>query len=351
MKGMGCAEPGNQSIGLYRGRRTAQNGRMSPDCARAFWVVRPGQGEIRPETLAEPLAGQVVVRAEYSGISRGTEALVFNGQVPATEWDRMRAPFQAGRFPGPVKYGYSSVGVVDRGPQELVGRRVFALYPHQTRYVVSADDVYVLPDGVPSGRAVLAANLETALNGVWDAELQPASTVTVIGGGVVGCLVAWVAKQTEGCQVVLIDKNPDRAAVARALGVTFETPARASSVDVVIHASASAEGLDLALSIANFEGTVVEMSWYGDREVPVRLGGSFHSQRLTLKSSQVGTIARRQRAEWNSRQRLERAIELLADPALDVLITGESAFDELPGVMAHLAIAPPGALCHRITYV
>jgi len=329
---------------------------MGADCARAFWVVAPGRGEIRTESIRPPIvsdgaAGQVLVRTTYSGISRGSEALVFNGRIPASEWQRMRAPFQAGEFPAPVKYGYSSVGIVDAGPTGAPGRRVFVLYPHQTQYVVPADAVYYLPDNVPSHRAVLAANLETALNGVWDAELERGAAVTVIGAGVVGSLVAWVAKRVLECRVSLVDINPGRAAVAEALGVTFAQAPHATSADVIVHASGSPEGLKLALAIANVEGVVVEMSWYGDREVPLRLGESFHSRRLTLKSSQVGMVARSRRADWTPRRRLERAIDLLSDPALDILITGESSFEELPQVMAHLAGKESGALCHRIRYV
>lgn len=323
---------------------------MASECARAFWVVAPGRGEIRPEPLPAPDSDQVVVAAQYSAVSRGTEALVFNGRVPPSEWRRMRAPFQAGDFPAPVKYGYSHVGIVERGPSQLVGRRVFTLYPHQDRFVVGSDAVHVLPDAVPSGRAVLAANLETALNGVWDAELRPGAAVTVVGAGVVGCLAAWAARVTEQCEVQLLDRNPDRQAIADTLGVIFRTSADARKTDVVIHASGTAEGLNAALELANPEGTVVDLSWYGDREVPVRLGGSFHSQRLTLKSSQVGMVAPARRREWTSRRRLERAIELLADQALDALITGEDAFEDLPRVMARLATAPPETLCHRIRY-
>ena len=348
---MGGAEPCSQSFGLYRGSPAAQNGRMAGDCARAFWVVGPGQGEIRAQALAEPSSDQVLVRTLYSGISRGTEALVFNGRVPISEHARMRAPFQDGQFPAPVKYGYANVGVIERGPRDTVGRRVFVLYPHQDRYIVPLGAVHFLPDTVPAPRAVLAANLETALNGVWDAELTRATAVTVIGAGVVGSLVAWLARTLEGCDVELVDKNPDRQAIAAALGVAFRQAPNATPADVVIHASGSADGLALAFASARFEGTVLEMSWYGDREVPVRLGEHFHSQRLTLKSSQVGTVARSHRERWDTRRRLERAIDLLSDPALDAFITGESPFDELPRIMARLAAAPPDTLCHRIRYV
>ena len=317
----------------------------------AFWISAPGRGEIRAESLAAPSADQVLVRALYSGISRGTEALVFRGRVPASEYERMRAPFQAGDFPAPIKYGYASVGRVEQGPAALVGRDVFVLYPHQTRFVVPAAAAYVLPEGVPPPRAVLAANLETAINGVWDLQPHLGDRVAVIGAGTVGCLVAWLLRSIPGCSVQLIDINPSRAAVARALGVDFSLPDDAApEADAVVHTSASPAGLELALRIAALEATIVEMSWYGSERVAMPLGEAFHVRRLTVKSSQVGRITPSQAVRWTTRRRMEMALRLLADAALDVLITGESEFESLPRVMEQLATNPGDALCHRIRY-
>jgi threonine dehydrogenase-like Zn-dependent dehydrogenase len=324
---------------------------MTTGEARAFWVAAPGAGEIRREPLPRPGTGDVVVRALYSGISRGTEALVFRGEVPASEAARMRAPFQAGDFPAPVKYGYVSVGVVETGPAALAGRTVFCLYPHQTRYIVPADAVHVLPDAVPAARAVLAANLETAINGLWDAGPRVGDRIAVIGGGVVGCLVAWLAGRIPGCGVELVDTNRERAAIASRLGVGFATPDRATpEADLVFHASGAPDGLATALQLAAFEAIVVEMSWYGNRVVPVPLGEAFHARRLTLRASQVGAVAASQRSRWTQRRRMSLALALLADPCLDALITGESPFEALPGVMAELARGPGSTLCHRIAY-
>jgi 2-desacetyl-2-hydroxyethyl bacteriochlorophyllide A dehydrogenase len=328
-----------------------ENVRMSCDTARAFWIAAPGHGEIRAEALPPPSDGDVLVRALYSGISRGTEALVFNGHVPPSEHRRMRAPFQAGEFPAPVKYGYASVGRVERGPDDLRDRHVFVLYPHQTCYVVPGGAVHPIPDDVPPARAVLAANLETAINGLWDARPHVGDRIAVVGAGTVGALVAWLAGRIIGCDVELIDLNPERAAIARALGIRFAAPESASeNADVVIHASGSPSGLELALWLAGFEATIVEMSWYGDRPVALALGEAFHARRLTVKSSQVGTVADSQRARWTTRRRMALALSLLRDPVLDVLISGESAFDDLPSVMAHLASSPGPTLCHRIRY-
>jgi hypothetical protein len=316
--------------------------------ARAFWVAAPGRGEIRSERLRDRGPDDVVVRTLFSAVSRGTESLVFQGRVPVSEYERMRAPFQDGGFPSPVKYGYSCTGVVDEGPAALRGRAVFVLHPHQTRFVVPAAASHVLPDGVPPARAVLAANLETAINAVWDARMQIGDRVTVVGGGTVGCLVAWLASRIVGCDVELVDVNPQRAGVARALGVRFASPGTAGGDrDVVIHASATEAGLRRALEVAAFEATILELSWYGDRPVSLPLGEAFHARRLTVKSSQVGTVSDTQRARWDHRRRMTFALSLLRDPSLEILISGESDFESLPDVMPALGAE---TICHRIRY-
>ena len=319
--------------------------------ARAFWTVAPGRGEIRTETLAPLGSGEVLVRALYSGISRGTESLVFRGAIPESEHLRMRAPFQSGTFPGPVKYGYASVGEVEQGPAEWQGRRVFVLHPHQTRFIVPISALQSLPSDVPSERAVLAANMETAVNGLWDAAPRIGDRISIIGGGTVGCLVAWLAGQIGGCEVELVDTNAARGAVARHLGVPFALPEQArQEADVVIHASGSPAGLALALAVAGFEATVTEMSWYGAQAVSVPLGEAFHARRLRLVSSQVGHVASAQRARWDHARRMNLALSLLRNPLLDALITGESLFETLPEVMPGLVHSPGDTLCHRIRY-
>jgi threonine dehydrogenase-like Zn-dependent dehydrogenase len=250
-----------------------------------------------------------------------------------------------------VKYGYCNVGVVEHGPAALVGRHVFCLYPHQTRYVVQAAALHVLPAGVPPARAVLAANLETAVNAVWDAAPRVGDRVSVIGAGTVGCLTAWLAARIAGTEVELVDVDERKSAAAGALGVAFRGPAAArAEADVVIHASGTAAGLATALALAAFEATVVELSWYGDEAPAVPLGQAFHSRRLTLRSSQVGTVATAQRARWDHARRLELVMRLLVHAELDALISGESPFEELPQVLARLASQPGYTLTHRIVY-
>jgi NADPH:quinone reductase-like Zn-dependent oxidoreductase len=319
--------------------------------ARAFWVRGPGVGEVRSETVPDPGPGEVFVRTLRSGVSRGTETLVFRGRVPADQREVMRAPFQEGDLPGPVKYGYLSVGVVEAGPSSLLGRTVFCLYPHQSAYVVPVGAVVVVPDDVPPERAVLAGTVETAVNALWDAAPLVGDRVAVVGAGMVGLCVARLLAGIAGVEVTVVDVDPARAAVAHALGAAFALPGEATGgCDLAVHASATSAGLQLALDVLAREGTVLDLSWYGDTEVTLRLGGSFHSSRLAVRASQVGTVSPAQRGRRTASDRLALALRLLRDPAFDALLTGSSPLEELPDVMPRLADGSLPALCHTVTY-
>jgi 2-desacetyl-2-hydroxyethyl bacteriochlorophyllide A dehydrogenase len=320
-----------------------------PVNARAFWVRAPGHGEIRTVALTAAGATDVVVRTIWSGISRGTEALVFRGGVPASQRDSMRAPFQEGEFPGPVKYGYLNVGVVESGPPALQGRTVFCLYPHQTRYVVPAAAVTVVPDDVPPRRAVLAGTVETAVNALWDGAPLLGDRVAVVGAGMVGAGIARLLARFVGVSVTLVDSNESRAEVAAELGAAFAAPADAPrELDLVFHTSATAAGLQLSLDLLAPDATVIDLSWYGDASIMVPLGEAFHHRRLTIRASQVGAVAPARRASRSTADRLALALDLLRDPAFDALLTGSSRFAELPETMAR--IATMDVLCHTISY-
>jgi hypothetical protein len=319
--------------------------------AEALWYVAPGRAEIRKESLPHPAPGEVRVCALYSAISRGTERLVFDGHVPESEFERMRAPFMAGKFPFPVKYGYASVGRVESGPEALRNRIVFALHPHQSVFTLPADAVTPVPDRLPPARAVLAANMETALNAIWDAAPTPADRIAVVGGGVVGSLVAWLCGRIPGTHVTLVEIEPSRAALARTLGIGFSTPDAASGdCDLVVHASGTAAGLATALGLAGDEATVLELSWYGTREIKIPLGGGFHSRRLKLVSSQVGRVAPSHRPRWTFRRRIAAALDLVADPALDALIAPAIEFHELPSRLGDILAPERDVLCQLVTY-
>jgi threonine dehydrogenase-like Zn-dependent dehydrogenase len=319
--------------------------------ARALWLQEPGVAELRRVELPDPGPDEVLVRTLRSAVSRGTETLVFRGGVPPDQDERMRAPFQEGDFPGPLKYGYLNVGVVEQGPPLLVGRTVFCLHPHQTAYVVPASAVVEVPEGVPPERAVLAGTVETAVNALWDAAPLVGDRVAVVGAGMVGLCVARLLVGIPGVEVTVVDVDPGRAAVASAVGARFATPAEApGGRELVVHASASSAGLQLSLDLLAPEGTVVELSWYGDAEVGLRLGGAFHSGRLSIRASQVGTVSPARRGSRSPSERLALALELLRDPAFDALVSGTSRFEELPQVLRSLADGSLPAVCHVITY-
>ncbi len=319
--------------------------------ARALWYVKPGHAELRTERLGPVQPGAARVATHYSGFSRGTERIVANGDVPQREWQRMRAPMQAGEFSFPVKYGYSATGIVTAGPDALIGRHVFALHPHQDHFQVATDMLHPIPDGIPIKRATLAANMETALNAHWDAATGLGDKVLVVGAGAVGFLVAHLAKRIAGTQVAITDTDSAKAAIAGRLGLKFFASTEAPKDNaIVFHTSATAAGLDTAIEACAFEGRVVEMSWYGASPVSVHLGAAFHSRRLTLVSSQVGHVAPRRRAGTTHKDRLTMALSLLDDPALDALVSDEIAFDDVAARLPQILNGSTGGLAPVIRY-
>jgi threonine dehydrogenase-like Zn-dependent dehydrogenase len=318
--------------------------------SRAFWTVAPGRGELREEAVPPARAGEARVRTLFSGISRGTESLVFRGEVPESEHARMRCPMMGGDFPFPVKYGYSAVGVVEEGPADLVGRTVFALAPHQQMFVAPSAMLHPLPASLPPGRAVLGANMETALNILWDATPLAGERALVIGAGVVGVLCAWLLSRIPAMQVMLVDRDPTRALLAEKLGLGFALPEAApTDQELIVHASGNPAGLALAIGRATNEARILEASWFGDQPCTVPLGGAFHSRRLKLVSTQVGQVAAPMRGRRTHAERLGLALSLLDDARLDLLLDGPTPFDTLPAAMPGI-LGAPGALCHLVTY-
>ncbi|QFT93638.1 L-threonine 3-dehydrogenase [Roseovarius sp. THAF9] len=315
--------------------------------AQALWITGPGAVEMR-ETAIDAGPGMVEVETLYSGISRGTERLVWSGGVPESEHQTMKAPFQEGEFSFPVKYGYAAVGHVSEGAGK--GQVVFALHPHQDRFAVREEAAVPVPTAVPPERAILAANMETALNIVWDAEVSAGDRVTVVGAGVVGALAGYLCARMPGTEVCLVDVDEQKAALAEGLGCAFAAPGQAAGeCDVAIHASASSDGLATAIGLAGMEATIVEASWFGTHRPEVPLGGAFHQRRLRIVGSQVGQVPPARRARWSYRRRLEKALDLLADPALDVLISGETPFEGLAAEYGAI-LEDAETLCHRVRY-
>ena len=328
-------------------RRSAAQRHVS----RALWYVGPGQVELKIASLPPLGPGEARVRTQYSGISRGTERLILSGSVPQAEFARMRAPLQEGDFPFPVKYGYCAAGLVEDGPPELQGNPVFCLHPHQDVFNAPAAMLVPLPDGLTTRRATLAANMETALNALWDSGAGPGDRIVIVGAGILGLLVAALAAKIPGTDTTIVDTLPERAALAVSLGAAFALPhAAPTDADVVIHTSASAPGFNTAIGCAGLEATIIELSWYGEKAIHASLGGAFHSRRLRLISSQVGHVAPSRRPRWSYRRRLEKALVLLQDPRLDALVADDIAFDDLPARLPPVLTGSPATLPPVIRY-
>lgn len=319
--------------------------------SQSLWYVGPDRVEMRSEVLGPLPENHVQVRSIFSALSRGTESLVYKGLIPESEYTRMAAPFMGGKLPFPVKYGYSNVGRIELGPSELIGQLVFSLMPHQSIFQTELTNVLMIPTQIPVQRAVLAANMETALNAVWDVSPGPGDRIAIIGGGVLGSLVAYLCGHLPGAEVTLVDINPERAVLAKKLGVQFSSPESApKDCDLVIHCSASAAGLSTAIESAGEEATVLELSWYGANKIDVSLGGAFHSRQLRLQSSQVGHISSAHRPRWSHRRRLAAALSMLSDDRLDHLLTQPIRFESLPSQLPQIFSAQSSQLCCLIQY-
>lgn len=320
--------------------------------AQALWTVAANRCEIQKETLPDPAPDQRRIRTTATGISRGTERLVLMGRVPPSQHATMRCPLQQGDFPFPVKYGYSAVGTIDHGPD--TGRRVFVLHPHQDRFLAPATMCAPIPDTVPDTRAILAANMETAVNLLWDARPLLGERTLVIGAGVVGLLAAYLLARIPGLDITVCDIDPRRRAITETLGAHFCAPEDAPAErDLVIHASADPAGLRRALELCAFEARIIEASWFGTREAALPLGEAFHSRRLSIISTQVGAVAPALRGRRTHADRMALALALLADPALDALVGPATRFEDLPAAMPGLLNPPPGEmppLCPLVTY-
>ena len=328
----------------------------TPTHSEQFWVTEPGKGELIRKPLPSISDEDIVIKTLYTGISRGTETLVFHGRVPVSQYNLMRAPFQEGDFPSPVKYGYSNVGTCIYAPDSFrttfLNKTFFSLFPHQDFFVIPSTSVIELPSLLPPERAILAPSMETAINATWDGKPKIGDNIMVIGGGVIGLLVAYLSNRIEGAKVLLVDPESNRKRIADALNIDFSTePTRNFSPNLIFHASGNPNGLRTALSLAPLDSTIVELSWYGDKEISLPLGEHFHSHRLTLQSSQVSNIPPSHSPQWDHKKRLELALKLLMDNALDILIAGESPFEEMPKLFSNDPGTPAINLCHRITYL
>jgi 2-desacetyl-2-hydroxyethyl bacteriochlorophyllide A dehydrogenase len=311
--------------------------RFGRSVAAAVWFPRARVVELRTETLPEPGPDEVRVRAVLSAISQGTEMLVYRGEVDAGL--ALDLPTLAGGYGFPLKYGYASVGravAVGRDVRAVSeGDLVFALHPHQDEYVLSESLVRHLPDRTTPEQGVFVANLETAINVVLDAKPRLGEVVAVFGQGVVGLLITQLLRRS-GARVVAVEPSALRRSFAERCGAELAiTPqdgtvlrrlTRGRGADLAIDASGSPSALQEAIDSVALEGTVVVCSWYGEKPVPLDLGGLFHRRRVRLVSSQVGRIDPSLAPRWDRERRLELATSLLGELVLADLITHRIPF-------------------------
>ncbi len=315
---------------------------MTEITTQAYWVIEPGRGELRTESVsAEGAPDTCLIRAIHGAVSLGTERLVGLGKVPASCQSDMACQYMAGHFSLPIKYGYHLVGRIEEG--EHSGKHGFVMHPHQGVARVRERDVVILPESLPRIRATLIPNLETALNAVWDAEVEgqePSTPLVIWGAGIVGLLVAYVLERQGFESVEVVEATAPRRDFANSLPWigTVREPREVSSgrYGKAFHCTGSPAALQGALDSVGFEGTVIEMSWFGDQTVPLRLGTDFHSQRKQIRASQVGTVAPSRRGSHGPRERLDVVLELLDDADLDLLLGSPLNFPDLPNWMSQL---------------
>ena len=315
--------------------------------ARALWHTSASQSQIKEvELSANPAC---VVKSLYSLISTGTERLVSRGQVPHALYASMKVPYMEGEFSFPVKYGYSLVGEVQEGPEEILGKKVHLLHPHQDYCRVQASELTVLPGEVPPLRATLASNLETALNSIWDSGVSVGDRVLVVGFGIIGSLTARLLQSIAGVEVWVYDLDAQRSELASASGFHI-VDRMLYDFDIAFHCSSSSKGLQSCIDHIGFEGKVMEMSWYGEQAVELQLGGSFHQQRKQIISSQVSSIPSNHRARWDFNRRKAVVMELLKNPAYDQHLGEQVPFDKVPALFGNIRKGSLSALSWVIAY-
>jgi len=298
---------------------------------QALWHINPVSSDIL-RSEPEIQKNQCLLQSKYSLISVGTERTVSMGKVPVDLHDSMAVPYMKGAFSFPVKYGYSLVGKVLKGPSEWMGRNVHLMHPHQDYCYSNLSDLFILPPTIPLKRATLISNMETAVNAIWDSQVSIGDRVVVVGFGLIGSLVALIVRQIPGVEVQVVEIDKSRQQVARSLGFGVSDSCKKNHFDMAFHASGSATGLQNAIDAVGLEGPIIELSWYGNRKVDISLGTTFHSLRKQLISSQVSFIPSTKQSGWDFKRRKKTVLNLLHNPVFDHLLDTEVPFKESPSV-------------------
>jgi threonine dehydrogenase-like Zn-dependent dehydrogenase len=292
---------------------------------KALWHLSRSKSVLQQDEL--PLLHNTIVQSLYSLISAGTEKLVAKGFVPEKLHGTMTVPYMQGTLGLPVKYGYSLTGKIVESEVFEKDALVHIMHPHQDIICVDAKHCMLIPDYIPVKRATLVANMETVINAIWDADLQKGTSVLVAGYGTIGALLARICKTQFDCNVYLIEKNENRAILLERHGYRLATE-NDILYDVAFNCTANETALQYCIDHVGEEGSVIELSWYGDKKVSLSLGESFHTMRKKIISSQVSSIPKAKRASWNYENRKQLAFSYLNDAFFDELITNEIPFAE-----------------------
>ena len=322
----------------------------------------------REEEVGIPQANEILVETLYTGISHGTEMLVYRGEVaPGLELDPSLKTFK-GCFGFPIKYGYSNVGRIIELGSRVSGLRkgdiVFAHNPHETIYTISENQAMKLPEAVLPSWGIFIASVETAINCVWDANIHLGESVVIFGQGIIGLLITQLMRISGAGRIFTVDKLEKRRNISQKLGADFAfDPNKANlpsviteltdgiGADVIIEASGSPDALDSALKLAAFQGTVVVVSWYGTKPVTLNLGEDFHRERVKIKSSQVSFVDPSLTPRWNIGRRMALALKILPQLNLKELISHIYPFEEAPSAYDKIDKNPEEVLQVILRYV
>ncbi len=298
----------------------------------ALWHLSESSTILKTTNIRNDHPTSCLIKSLYSLVSTGTERLVAQGKVPGNLQEAMKVPYMEGSFGFPLTYGYSLVGEIIEGPEHLISKNVHIMHPHQSMLYADEAHVALIPEDIPSKRAVLISNLETAINAVWDSEVTLGENVFVAGFGTIGSLLCQVLRKFPAIDLHVLEPNQARCEKARSWGfnavqaITLPEP----PFDVAFNTSCHENGLQVCIDSVGYEGKVVELSWYGTQSVNINLGKSFHHFRKQIISSQVSQIPGHKLSRWDYRRRKALAFDLLKDPFFDELLTDEISFEDAP---------------------
>lgn len=325
---------------------------------QSLWFTGVRQQEIRSEPLPTPGPGQLGVTTLLSAISAGTELLLYRGQMPAEMSADASIEALSGTLAFPLKYGYSAVGLVtslgDRVDAAWLGQRVFAFNPHETGFVISAENAISISEHIESDAAVLLPNMETALSFAMDGAPIIGERVLVLGQGIVGLLTTHLLAQMPLASLTAVDKLAIRRNIALEIGATqtfgIDQPLESDSYDLVYELSGNPAALNTAIDAVAFGGRIVVGSWYGTKRASLDLGGAFHRKHVQIISSQVSTLAPRWQGRWTKARRMQTALQLLPGVNLNLLITQRTPFDSVLDAYRLLDTQPNSHLQTVLTY-